>query len=456
MTYQQILMIVLVSALTAGTFITPIFQTVLYSLGGKFKIEYRDHDIRTVFLVPVKSEPVEVIMNFFRRNRHVVSKSIATFLICDEYDTDIIESIVHRLHVEGLSENVVIFLSRSSKNKAQALNKALRAIIGERSFKIVIVDIDSVMRDTAPANCDVVSSRWRGYSRLRSLLGKGQEIGYLLFMRMLDGLYVLCGWRPTLGSGLVISSMALRDVGPFNDGVILEDVEYSIRALYRGYRISTYRNYVVDVQVPATYSALLRQQVRWAYGAGELLRKYFKYLIRRPIISLYLMQYLSYPFQLFLAIALYMCSIFHVYVPLPLQIIILLLIVYTSSIYVVWCLKDIVRESSIYSLKEPLLALNRVNMAYAVMSPRIFTSFASGVLGLPFRWIPTPKIEKLPPLRERLRMYVIEISLSVLLLSLAVLCLLMGRLFQLYMIDPVAFTITYLWGTFRAVERELT
>ncbi len=454
-TYQYMLIIAIIAALTAGTFITPIFQTILYNIGKRFNIEYEREDRRFILLVPVKREPVEVLLNFFRRNSRIISKSLATFLICDEYDIETINSFIKELSSEKLTENLILFLSRGSKNKAEALNKALRSLVLKRDFRIVVLDIDSIA-DIPPESFYVVSPRWRGFSVMRSLLGRGQEIGYTLFMRILDGMYIVARWRPTLGSGLIISSRALQEVGLFNDNVILEDVEYSVRTIHKKLPISTFSNYVVSVQVPSTYNALLRQQVRWAYGAGELLRKYSKLLIKKPLISLYLIQYLSYPFQLILAIILYFCSIFHIYIPVPLQVIILALIIYTSSTYVIWCFQDILKGFSMKDIKEPLLSLNRVNMAYAVMSPRVLASFLSGLIGLPFRWIPTPKIEKLPPLSDRLKMYVVEIVLSFILIVLSLLALLYGNIFQLYMIDPVAFTITYVWGTFRVVERELT
>ncbi len=451
----QIIAITLISILTAGTFITPIFQTIIYNYGKKFRREFKEEHFKTILLVPVKREPTQVLLRFFRENREIIRRSLATFLICDEYSIEEIENIIREISKEKLTENIIFFLSKSSKNKAQALNKALRSIVDNRDIKIVVVDVDSILTCTAPSNVDVLSSIWRGYSTIRSLLGKGQEIGYNLFMKMLNGLYMITGWRPTLGSGLVLSSRSLRELGAFNEDVILEDVEYSIRAISRGYKISVFTNYVINVQVPSTYNALLRQQVRWAYGAGELLRKYYRYIMKRPVIGLYLSQYLSYPFQLILAIILYICSIFHVYVPTILQLIIVVLIIYTSCIYAIWCLQE-VEHRSISDIKSSLISINRVNMAYAVMSPRIFASFISGVIGLPFRWIPTPKIETLPPLRDRLRMYIIELLFSIILLVLLSLCLTEGSLFQLYMIDPIAFTITYVWGTYRVVERELT
>ncbi|NPA69276.1 MAG: glycosyltransferase family 2 protein [Crenarchaeota archaeon] len=451
----EIIIIALISLLTAGTFITPIFQTIIYNYGRKFRREYEKEHHKTILLVPVKREPAQVLLRFFRENREIVSRSLATFLICDEYSLEEIENIIKELFREKLTENVIFFLSKSSKNKAQALNKALRSIVSTRDFKIVVVDVDSILTCTSPTNVDIVSSIWRGYSTIRSLLGRGQEIGYRLFMKMLNGLYMITGWRPTLGSGLVLSSRSIRELGAFNEDVILEDVEYSIRAISRGYRISVFTNYVINVQVPSTYNALLRQQVRWAYGAGELLRKYSRYIMRKPVIGLYLSQYLSYPFQLILAIVLYLCSIFRINIPMILQVIILLLIVYTSCTYAIWCLQEI-GFKSISDVKSSLVSINRVNMAYAVMSPRIFASFLSGIIGVPFRWIPTPKIETLPPVKDRLRMYIVELLFSIILLALLLFSLLEGSIFQLYMIDPVAFTITYVWGTFRVVERELT
>ncbi len=452
MPYNLTIDIILI-LLSISTFITPIYQTYLYNIGRKFRNISNTYEDKYIILLPVKKEPIEIIINFFKNNRELVNRSILTILIADEYSNEELNMIISRLCKLNV-ENILIIPSRKSINKAYALNRALD-IIKNGDFTIVVFDIDSIIECKIPKCRSVISPRWEGYKNIKSLLGTGLEVGYRIFMKIIDGLYIITRWRPTLGSGLATSIEVLKRLKYFNENVILEDVDYSIRSSIDNIPIDSYNNYVVKVLVPATYNTLLKQQARWAYGSGELIRKYFKYIIKRPMILLYFYQYMSYPSQLLLAIFLYIVNILNMYIPIVLQYMIVILMIYTALIYSIFCIYEIgIKDFKV--VKDSLIAINRVNMAYAVMSPRIFISFILGVLGKPYRWIPTPKIEKIPPLLVRVRLYIIEIFISILLIVLFLLCLLLGNIFQIYVIDPVAFTITYVWGTFRVIQRELT
>ncbi len=444
---------ILITLITVATFITPIYQTYFYTQGKKLYRKYETTDNRFIILLPIKKEPIEIVEKFLRNNREIIQKSIVTIIIADEYEYKHSIEII-RISRQYNINNLVIMLSKSSKNKAQALNKILKTI-RYRDSTVVVVDVDSIMMSSIPKCSSVISPRWEGYSNIKSALSRGLEIGYKIFMRILDGIYLRTGWRPTLGSGLETRGQILTKLKLFNEDVILEDVEYSLRCYFNNIKIEYYSNYNIRVLVPSTYDALLKQQARWAYGSGELIRKYFKYLIRNPIILIYLLQYLSYPLQLILAIILCIFNILSIPVISLVQYIIVILIIFTVSSYTLSCLQELNSKNMSY-IKNTLIAVNRVNMAYTVMSPRILISFILGLIGSSFRWIPTPKIEKILPLHIRVRHYLVELSISILLVTLLVLCIIFGNVFKVYMIDPLAFTISYVWGTFRTIQCELT
>ncbi len=304
--------------------------------------------------------------------------------------------------------------------------------------------MDSIIDGLENLGVPIGSPRWRGYTTIYSKLGQGQVLGYDIFFRVLEGLYLALRWIPTLGSGLTVRVQHLTRLGYFSEDVVLEDVDLSVKATREQVPI-TYPSCIVRVQVPATYTALLRQQVRWAYGAAQLVRKYFRTCITRPVILLYLMQYLTYAGQLLLTVVIDIANLLGCMPSIVLQIVVYALFLYASTLYPVYLL---IRGEL---TKERLVWLNRVNMAFVVMSPLILYGLISGFLNLPFRWIPTPKIENPRSLSPR-ECYV-ELITCILMTGLTVIALL--HQFCILMLISLGYVASYVWGLVRVMQSQL-
>ena len=439
-----------------------LLQTVTAIIGSRnFRLSSREIYTRgnispVAVLLPVKSEPIELIREFLERNYQFLKRCILVCIIAEGY-SETEKSLLMRLVEDFPEVRLKIYFQEGSRNKAQALNRALRVLNLSDDTKIIVLDVDSHIASLPEALPVIAAPTWVGYTRTRSMLGLGQVIGYHYYNYVMHGLSLLSGWKPLLGSGLVISLSVLRKLGLFNENVILEDVELSLRAHVSGYSVQTPPDLIVEVQVPSTYSGFLRQQCRWAYGSTQLVRYYLSFLVRRPLILLYLLQYVSYPSHMFLTVLLYVSSLLGLLPPLFTQ---LALLAATWSLLAVYTYTLCRLTPKSYTLREKLVAVNRVNMAYTIAAPRILISILRGALGLPYTWIPTPKLEQIASIGTRARYLKVEIAQATSLLALTLLCVVCSGV-QVYISNPllllaVAYTTSAVWGTLRALQRDLT
>ncbi len=436
-----------------------LFQIILAHL-GKFSstgLIRGARDLKKlVVLLPVKREPVSLVREFLERNRHFLRKVSLVCIVAEGY------SDLERKQLEKLTDHfqdirIRLIFQESSRNKAQALNRALACLNIGRDVLIMVLDVDSRVTSLPDLLPEIATPVWHGYARIKSKLGLGQVLGYYYYDRVIEGIGRATGWYPLLGSGLVISLDILERLGMFNENVILEDVELSLRAYSKGYTINYLPSLRVEVQVPSTYTGFIRQQCRWAYGTMQLVRIYARFLLRRPLVLLYLLQYVSYPAHMLLTCTLYLECVLHLLPPPPLQIGLLCLAACLLGIYTYTLCK---LTPHIASLREKLIAINRINMAYTIAAPRLLVDLAKGLLGLSYTWIPTPKLEQVTSLSYRLRLLKPEVSQSLVLLSLALACLLKLSL-ALLISSPLlllafSYTASAIWGTVRALQRELT
>ncbi len=410
---------------------------------------------RLIVLLPVKREPVDLIREFLEKNRPFLRRASLVYIVAEGY-SDSERSSLERMTRQIADLEIKLLFQHGSRNKAQALNRALALLQLSDQDVVMVLDVDSRVRSIPEHLPDVATPVWRGYTRIRSMLGLGQVIGYHYYEQVMRGLGSASGWRPLLGSGLTVRMGVLRRLGMFNEDVILEDVELSLRALYAGYTVAQPADLVVEVQVPSTYSSFVRQQCRWAYGTMQLVRRYLRLLLRRPLVLLYLLQYVSYPSHMLLACTVYASCLLDVTPPLSLQLSLLVLV------YVLLCAYTYVLcrlTPPTTTIKEKLVALNRVNMAYVLVAPRLLVDIARGLLGLEYRWIPTPKLERIDSWRHRASMFKIELVQSLTFAILPVLCLATHGI-GIFLSNPLsllalAYTASAVWGYVRAVQRDL-
>ncbi len=338
-------------------------------------------------IVPAKSEPLDVLAESMYNNRALLKLGKVTYVL-DEYGIDDLSKITTL--ARGLGYHV-IWRERSKGLKANALNHALRELGLENA--VLVLDVDSYMtlNDVLKSlallcKYDAVTPSWEAKNCDDTRLSKGLCLGYKAFFNdVLKGLYVLTGWVPVLGSGSIVRSDVLKKLGLWPESM-LEDVELGLLMFLNGFKPAYNQDVRTYVEVPPTYHAFIKQQIRWCYGTANLLRRYFWRLIKSRkgiVITLYLSQYMTYVAHMISFLTLITSTLLNIQFSLiTLLIAIITALTSMSYIYIMIgrpCLREI-------------FAFSTMGIVYLLSMPRIAFSFILGLLDVKkVKWIPTPK-----------------------------------------------------------------
>jgi cellulose synthase/poly-beta-1,6-N-acetylglucosamine synthase-like glycosyltransferase len=77
----------------------------------------------------------------------------------------------------------------------------------------------------------------------------------------------------------LIRRSALEEIGGWDEAIITEDAEASLRILARGHRSVYLRTPYGTGIVPLTYEGLRKQRFRWAFGGVQILRKHWRSIL---------------------------------------------------------------------------------------------------------------------------------------------------------------------------------
>ncbi len=442
-------------ALAAFTLYPTIYQIFFYVCSRRFNesaLRRREESAaRLSIVVPVKRESpsmVEQLVNHLESALRGFSGKVKVFVIADGYDLNECSKLTDlTLRSYAHIDLTVECRSSSSRNKAEALNYAVRKYLNDGTTHIMVLDVDSRLDGdlarTLSLDYDIVVPRWRGYTTVKSKLGVGQIVGYNYFSKLFKGMFVRLGWAPVVGSGTIVRLEALKRMGCFSD-VILEDVDLGVKALLGRARVAYYPNLVVSVEVPFSYTAFSSQQCRWIYGCAELVRRYAKMFLDARIMFAvlpYLMQYFSYITQLML----YYILAIGVMLNIPLSVMTFTIIsaLYCSVLPAYMII--LVSSRDDVPLRDALTGLSRVNLAYLIMTLRALVSAARGLLGLKYEWIPTPKVlhEERSKSVKSLRLEIAHAVLTNLLFAASMACLV---LYSQSCITNVLLSLPYVVG----------
>ncbi|WP_243678509.1 glycosyltransferase family 2 protein [Vulcanisaeta distributa] len=351
---------------------------------------------RVFLVIPVKSEPLDLVEVSMRRLASL-QPDLNVIYILDNYDDSTLNVIRALGNKYGFR---VIHREKPSGYKGGALNHVIRRADMRDGDYMLVLDIDSVMnRETINEllkhinSASAVVPHWVASNGNDSLLARGQWIGYLLFFRVLKALNELIGWVPILGSGSLVSIGALRRVGYWPEDV-LEDVELGVRFFINDLRVTYADNAFVNVEVPINYTGFLRQQLRWSFGVGRVVRKYFWQVMRKrhgATVLLYLGgQYFAYVLQLTSILMLVAMNIAGISIPLWAFVALLILVVLPLLMYL-YSLLMLDREFG-GDPRRDIFAINSANLAFIMALPRIAAANLMGLLNIGrIEWIPTPK-----------------------------------------------------------------
>ena len=95
------------------------------------------------------------------------------------------------------------------------------------------------------------------------------------------------------GTGQAIKYSALKDVGFWDEKMLVEDYDLSLKLLEKKYKIGYAPNVKVYDEKPCKWSSFFKQRARWLRGDFQILRKYLPKLHKIPHVWHILLSHLS-------------------------------------------------------------------------------------------------------------------------------------------------------------------
>jgi cellulose synthase/poly-beta-1,6-N-acetylglucosamine synthase-like glycosyltransferase len=97
----------------------------------------------------------------------------------------------------------------------------------------------------------------------------------LPFAQNIGGNCFLCG------SAEAIRKNVLEEIGPWSEGALTEDIEYSLRLMSNNKKILFLPQLKCEGEAPFTFTDLGKQQMRWAYGNFSAFKTHFRTIFKR-------------------------------------------------------------------------------------------------------------------------------------------------------------------------------
>ncbi|HEX9763460.1 MAG TPA: glycosyltransferase family 2 protein, partial [Acidimicrobiia bacterium] len=115
-----------------------------------------------------------------------------------------------------------------------------------------------------------------------SLISEASAMSYWAGNRMIQLARANLRWSADLGgTGMAISSQALRDAGGFSDS-LTEDQDLGIRLLLAGHRVEWLHDVRIEDEKPRSLSVAMRQRARWMAGKRATRRRHLASLLKSP------------------------------------------------------------------------------------------------------------------------------------------------------------------------------
>lgn len=404
-------------------------------------------------ILPVKNEPIEVIEDMIKRLSTVIyPRDRFEIIIVSDDPKDYFEKI--KCRVESISEklglNVKLLNREPIGYRGLAYNYAVNYAKGEI---LAFIDIDTKL----PPNYfieainllnngyDIVSSSWRGYVTLPTSVARSLKVVYDIFNELfLRGRFLCKGFTIAGGSNVVMKRRVFEQLNGWCN-CSADDLDLSIRARLRGFKIGLITNIYVNVEVPPNYTILKSQSARWLANGVWALRNYMKSIVKSRNLSLWekidaflwLTQYPSLsaiPLSIVISILTYLLNV--IIPPIP---ILTLQIIFTLLSFGIFFNSIIIGKKCGYSIIDIAGSLGRC----AILSIALSYSALICTLKALFKewsWIPTPKGVKV--LSSKTGNLVLEFTVTLLLTALAVsFIILENYILSMYLLMNVVFML---------------
>ena len=243
-------------------------------------------------LIPIKNEPEDLIVKAVKHLGKVLSNTESTeVLIISDDPPEIASKIASKVYETSNKLNLdVKFINRveGPPGRAAALSYG---VLHSNGDVIIILDVDSrpskgyieSLVKCLDEGYEACVGRWTGYWDIPTKLARAITASMNFIVDTIyRGRASLGLFTYPLGSGSAFRKNSLIDVGLWDPSVIQDDMYMGAKFLNRGFKIGYVDNVNVDVLVPSTYQAFKIQQTRWAFGAANVLRRMFKYILKSP------------------------------------------------------------------------------------------------------------------------------------------------------------------------------
>ena len=134
----------------------------------------------------------------------------------------------------------------------------------------------------------MVQARWGHLNRDEGRLTRAQALAIDGHFGVEQAARATAGFLGAFnGSAGVWRREAIADSGGWSSDTLTEDLDLSIRAQLRGWRVRYVEQVEVPAELPRTLGALKAQQRRWAQGSTETAKKHARALLRsdRPLAA---------------------------------------------------------------------------------------------------------------------------------------------------------------------------
>lgn len=195
-------------------------------------------------------------------------------------------------------ERIKVFEFNGGYGKPVALNYGVKHVKGDI---VIVFDADAridsdFLEKLVPyfQKYDAFQTRIEASNSKTNILTVLNDLEWVAFSDSVErsasglGLFALLG-----GTGQAVKYSALKDVGFWDEKMLVEDYDLSLKLLEKRYKIG----YAPDVKVydekPCKWSSFFKQRARWLHGDLQILKKYLPKLHKIPHVWHILTSHLS-------------------------------------------------------------------------------------------------------------------------------------------------------------------
>ena len=312
--YITLLMLLIVGLIfMIYQFVIFIFGVVSY-LGENSEIQDPEFDDLISIIVPVKNEErtigkcLESIINQSYKKIEVIvvedGSNDKSYDICKKY--------------ESIDERIKCYHRDLSNGKPSALNFGLERAHGSI---IAVFDADSVLdKDNVLNALTIIKTEnldaLQGENIVidkKGFIPKSSKIDQIMMSFSLEGREKLGLFKPLNGSNQYIRRDLLKELGPWSEIHLTEDLEFAMRANFNDKKVAYSKLVRCEQHPPSTVRAFIKQRKRWFRGYYQILfgKKNFKYNSKGLDAGFILLSPLVFALMFYSGIALIFLALFY-------------------------------------------------------------------------------------------------------------------------------------------------